>query len=78
MTQWIVVKAAAAHARNGREQLGKIGLAVDWIDRRGIDDQQRGGLIFVKEARIGGVQTLQVAAIDELLIRNATPTDTFE
>ena len=52
-----------------------VGVVVHRIDRRGIDDQQRRGVVAVEEARIGLGELLEIAALDVLLVANAALGD---
>src|ERR1700730_17475698 len=49
-SQGVVVEATALHSLDRREQLVVIGLIVDGIDRGRVDNEQRRGLVLVKES----------------------------
>src|ERR1700722_18206230 len=57
------------------EQLLIVAVIVHRIDRRGIHDQQRSGIVAVEEPRIRLIQLVEIAAFDVLLIADAALRD---
>src|SRR3984957_11209880 len=57
------------------EQLLIVAVVVHGIDRRGIHDQQRSGIVAVEEPRIGLIELVEIAAFDVLLIADAALRD---
>ena len=58
-----------------RQQQPVVGVVVHRIDRRGIDDEERRGIVAVEEARIRLGEFLEIAALDMLLIADAALGD---
>src|SRR5262245_62515893 len=63
--------AAMLHAQDRLQQLLIVGFAVDRVNGRGVDDQQRRRVEVVEKAGISVAKTLEVVLLDELLVWNA-------
>ena len=64
-----------AAARDFRQQAGVIAVAADEVDLGGIDDQHRRRVELEEEPRIGLDQSLEIAALDRLLVLDAAARD---
>src|ERR1700733_15429636 len=73
IAQRIVVEAAALHAPDGCEQLIIICRIADRIDRACVHDQKGRRFVLVEEARVRLVETLEIIALDVLLVDDAAP-----
>src|ERR1035438_8900333 len=69
---------AAARPRDLRKQQLVIALVVDRVDRRRVDDQQRRGIVAMKETRIRLRQPLEVSPVDGLLVADSSSGDAIK
>src|SRR5262245_47149063 len=63
--------AAMLHAQDRLQQLLIVGFAVDRVNGRGVDDQQRRRIEIVEEASVRVSETFEIVRLDQLLVRNA-------
>src|SRR5690606_15562885 len=71
----IVVMAAMTNAQDHLQQLLVIRLAMDRVDRSGIDDQERRGVEIVEEPGVRVAEPLQILLVYRLLIGDAARRD---
>src|SRR5262245_26149987 len=67
-SEWRVVLDAPGHILNLLDQIVKVSLAVDEVDLRGIDDEQRAGGVVVEEVVVGLIELFHVPLCDLRLV----------